>query len=267
MSLKKSLKTRAITAVLFGVVTIGLIGLHAWTYFTFIVLVCFLCNYEWAGMNHEETANPRIHLLQAVIALIPLFCIALNLDLRESFVLVLVILAGLNMLDPARSKSHLFTVGTGLFYITIPLILAYEVGFDDGEYHFERILYPLFLIWTNDVFAYLIGSMIGKNKLFPLVSPGKTWEGTIGGILLCAVVAMILGELWVKIPWTQAGIFGIAVGILATLGDLFESSLKRYFKVKDSGTMLPGHGGFLDRFDSFLLVMPFVWVLWKYFLS
>src|SRR5205085_3320794 len=125
----------------------------------------------------------------------------------------------------------------------------------------------IFSIWINDTMAYIVGSLIGKTP-FSKISPKKTWEGTIGGALLCVVVIGLLGyyipaaqiisvKHWIAIA-AIAAVFG-------TLGDLLESKLKRMANIKDSGKIMPGHGGFLDRFDSLLVATPFVWLYIKTF--
>ena len=105
------------------------------------------------------------------------------------------------------------------------------------------------LIWTNDTGAYLVGKPLGKHKLMPRVSPGKSWEGLIGGVVLASIVAGLL------IAWESAWV-GALMGLTATTGDLVESAWKRGHGIKDSGAILPGHGGVLDRFDGFLFAAP-----------
>lgn len=116
----------------------------------------------------------------------------------------------------------------------------------------------IFSIWVNDTMAYIVGSLIGKTP-FSKISPKKTWEGTIGGVLLSIVVALLVASLTGFDILFIAGIAAIA-SIFGTLGDLLESKLKRMAGVKDSGNFMPGHGGFLDRFDSMLMATPAVWV-------
>jgi phosphatidate cytidylyltransferase len=117
----------------------------------------------------------------------------------------------------------------------------------------------LFLTWANDSFAYIIGSRIGKTPLFPRISPKKTWEGTIGGGLMCMVTAGIIGLFFKELSTLNWVVIGGIVAVFGTLGDLVESMLKRSVGVKDSGSIMPGHGGFLDRFDAFMFVIPFVY--------
>jgi phosphatidate cytidylyltransferase len=128
----------------------------------------------------------------------------------------------------------------------------------------------IFSIWINDTMAYLVGSLIGKTPFSP-ISPKKTWEGTIGGAILCV---LIIGFGFPKFiayffdTHLENSCFVIAsiCAIFGTLGDLLESKLKRLANIKDSGSIMPGHGGFLDRFDSLLIATPFVWLYIKLFL-
>jgi len=116
------------------------------------------------------------------------------------------------------------------------------------------------LLWTNDTGAYLVGSAIGKHRLFERISPKKSWEGFIGGVLLTLLVAQMIGG-WLGVT-DSAGwmIIGVIIAIAGTAGDLLESMLKRSLGLKDSGTILPGHGGFLDRFDSVVVSFPLVYL-------
>jgi phosphatidate cytidylyltransferase len=124
----------------------------------------------------------------------------------------------------------------------------------------------IFSIWINDTMAYIVGSLIGKTPLSK-ISPKKTWEGTIGGIILAVITSIIYSGLMaeeIKITFSTLGIKIVFITLIAaiagTFGDLLESKLKRMAGVKDSGSLMPGHGGFMDRFDSLLLATPFVWL-------
>lgn len=128
--------------------------------------------------------------------------------------------------------------------------------------HFEvGLLVPLtiiFSIWINDTMAYITGSLIGKTT-FSKISPKKTIEGTVGGVLLC-VAAMSIAAYYMQLNVVHIGTIATIAAIAGTAGDLLESKLKRMADVKDSGQIMPGHGGFLDRFDSLLLATPVVWL-------
>jgi phosphatidate cytidylyltransferase len=115
-------------------------------------------------------------------------------------------------------------------------------------------------IWINDTMAYIVGSFIGKTPLSAL-SPKKTWEGTIGGAILAIVAVVLLGKALTELSYQTLVIVSATAAITGTIGDLIESKFKRMAGVKDSGNILPGHGGFFDRFDSLLLAGPCVWLL------
>jgi glutamate dehydrogenase (NAD(P)+) len=146
----------------------------------------------------------------------------------------------------------------GIIYVALPFALLHFIAFNNFTYHYEFVLGILFIIWANDIGAYAVGSLLGKHQLFKRISPKKTWEGSIGAALLAILVSYIIAcyyTTWNNFHWLIIGIITVIAG---TYGDLVESLLKRNLKVKDSGSIIPGHGGFLDRFDSFLLVVPLV---------
>jgi phosphatidate cytidylyltransferase len=166
----------------------------------------------------------------------------------------------------------------GLIYITLPCVLiiclydrAGDVNIHDTFIVLSKGLIPILIIasiWINDTMAYLVGSFIGKTPLSK-ISPKKTIEGTLGGIILCITV-IGLGTYFIYETWTVAFLSMIIAALCAifgTAGDLLESKLKRMAKVKDSGSFMPGHGGFLDRFDSLLVAVPAVWVFVYFFLN
>lgn len=128
--------------------------------------------------------------------------------------------------------------------------------------NFETLLYGMLVVWITDSGAYLVGRKIGKNKLAPKISPNKTWEGSIGGTISATIIlAIYLYFIHVGGAWLTMVLLTIILSIMGQFGDLIESSLKRYYGVKDSGKILPGHGGILDRFDSMLIVMPMLHLL------
>ena len=181
-----------------------------------------------------------------------------------------------------RGEKYIYFLPLGLVYITIPVLMMVFLGYPNSEKIFwdkgyeNAPLYSyilpcaiIFSMWINDTMAYIVGSLIGKTP-FSKISPKKTWEGTIGGAILCVLV---MG--FVVMPLISANSafdiihsisrfhwFAIAAicTVFGTVGDLLESKLKRLAGVKDSGTLMPGHGGFLDRFDSLLIATPFVWL-------
>ena len=149
-----------------------------------------------------------------------------------------------------------------LFWIAIPLALFMALGwFTNGSWSSLLPLAAISLVWVNDTFAYVCGSFLGKHSMTPRLSPGKTWEGFAGGILFTMLAAWIFYHFSAyQNPATWMAI-GASASIFAMAGDLFESGLKRKYKVKDAGELLPGHGGILDRFDSLLFVAPALFLL------
>jgi phosphatidate cytidylyltransferase len=158
----------------------------------------------------------------------------------------------------------------GLFYITLPILLLLLMGtsYLPGAYDDFPRLIPcgiIFSIWINDTMAYIVGSFIGKNPLSK-ISPKKTWEGTIGGIILSVVVITLIGKASNTYSWQHWMAISFCCAVAGTFGDLLESKIKRMADVKDSGNLMPGHGGFLDRFDSMLIAIPFVFLYYFLFI-
>lgn len=159
--------------------------------------------------------------------------------------------------DRAPFRSIAYTL-LGIIYIGLPFSLLHFVTLDAYTFHPEVMLGILFIIWGNDAGAYFVGLLLGKHKLFKRISPKKTWEGSIGGSVIGLVVSSVIAHYyvhWNVIHWI---IVGIITAFGSIYGDLVESVLKRSLGVKDTSKIIPGHGGFLDRFDSLLFVVPLV---------
>lgn len=155
----------------------------------------------------------------------------------------------------------------GIAYVGMPFGLLHIITFTQGTYHYEVVLGILLVLWANDTGAYLVGSRLGKQKLFQRISPQKSWEGAVGGTILALIVSCGIAYYLDGLHWGLWLGIGSIITLAGTYGDLVESMLKRSLNLKDSGETLPGHGGFLDRFDSFLLSIPFILAfikLWPY---
>jgi len=166
----------------------------------------------------------------------------------------------------STSSKYLYLLG----YITLPFIFIVKISFGTNDYNPKIILGLFVLIWTNDTFAYLVGKSIGKNKLFERVSPKKTIEGFLGGVVFAAFAGFLISKLYIQpnpefsnksiLIWT---IIALIVSIFGTIGDLIESKFKRIAGVKDSGSIMPGHGGILDRLDSVIFVAPIIFLFYQ----
>lgn len=176
------------------------------------------------------------------------------------FLLLPIVLLLREMLLWPKQKHPFVNVGVavlGLFYVSLPMSMLNSIAFGKyTNYDYRRIFALLFLVWASDIGAYAAGKTFGKHKLAPKISPGKTWEGWAGGFLLTLLVGWALKFMLPDVPLAHLLVAAAVVAIFGPLGDLAESMLKRSAGVKDSGTFLPGHGGLLDRFDAFLLVLP-----------
>ena len=163
----------------------------------------------------------------------------------------------------SRKKKLYYTYQkfiTGLFYIGGGCIFLTMIPYKDNEFAKSLIVGIFVLIWINDSFAYLVGKSIGRTKLFPRVSPKKTVEGSVGGLVFTLLGTYFLStyvEVLTKQQWL---ILAIVIVVMGSLGDLVESKLKREAGVKDSGAILPGHGGLLDRLDSLIFAAPFAYL-------
>ncbi|MFY7987831.1 MAG: phosphatidate cytidylyltransferase [Flavobacterium sp.] len=144
-------------------------------------------------------------------------------------------------------------------YLIFPFILANYIAMGVKGYNPKILISIIILIWTNDTFAYLVGKNIGKNKLFPSVSPKKTIEGFAGGLVFTIIGGILLANYYIMSSTLYIWIVIAAiVSVFSTLGDLIESKLKRVAGIKDTGNIMPGHGGILDRLDSIIFVIPFI---------
>jgi phosphatidate cytidylyltransferase len=171
-----------------------------------------------------------------------------------------------NIQNVSISSKYLYLLG----YIVLPFIFIVKISFGTNDYNPKIILGLFILIWTNDTFAYLVGKSMGKHKLFERVSPKKTIEGFIGGVVFAAFAGFLISKLYIQpkpefssksiLIWT---IIALIVSIFGTIGDLIESKFKRIAGVKDSGSIMPGHGGILDRLDSVIFVAPIIFLFYQ----
>jgi len=164
------------------------------------------------------------------------------------------------------SGKYLYLLG----YIILPFVFITKISFGVNSYNPKIIIGLFILIWTNDTFAYIVGKSMGKHKLFEKISPKKTIEGFLGGIAFAVFAGYLISKLYIepKPEFSQKSILiwtsiAVIVGVLGTIGDLIESKFKRIAEVKDSGSIMPGHGGILDRLDSVIFVAPIIFLFYQ----
>lgn len=157
----------------------------------------------------------------------------------------------------ARERGHVRAVwlGAGVLYIGVAALSMIWLR-DDPRAGLANLLFIVLLVWASDIGAYAVGRIVGGPKLWPAVSPGKTWSGAVGGLVAATAVGLVAAHATGRPPGPHAALVAVALGTVAQLGDLFESAIKRHFAVKDSSRLIPGHGGLFDRVDALLAVAP-----------
>jgi len=271
----KGLKQRAITAIIFvAIILAGIFGGEP-LFIGLAFIIATLCSFELLGILLPKAETKfRKKVFGMAIALTPCIymygynCGWVSPNLQPigllgvaGSVVFLVELFGQSEKPFANSGSQIIT----LVYIGVPLALMIDLAQTIEPYNPILLLSIFVFTWANDTGAYFVGSWIGKHKLFERISPKKTIEGFIGGVILSGIAGIVAYQVDKALDLHQWIILGIIVGITATLGDLIESMLKRSMKIKDSGSSLPGHGGFLDRFDGFVFAIPFAYFYLKLF--
>ncbi|PTX22304.1 phosphatidate cytidylyltransferase [Pontibacter mucosus] len=264
LSTLSNLNQRLIVGVLGAAVLIGGILFSEWTYFLLFLGLTLLGIAEFYTLVAVQGMRPNkpLGLLLGGVFFTSMFLVQKDVAPGELLFLSLPLLFLVFIYEMYRKKPQPFTniafTITGVVYLAVPFGLLHLLGYYGEEYSWQPILGLLLLIWASDTGAYIFGKNFGKNKLFERISPGKTWEGWVGGTLVTMLVGYGLSHVFLDLEQYQWLGVSIIVGIVGVLGDLSESMLKRSLGVKDSGTLLPGHGGILDRFDSLLMVIPFV---------
>ena len=292
----QTFKTRTITSIVFVVVMLAGLLWNQWSFFILFSIIHFGCWWEYLKLI-EKIYKTKIdkfikyffvfcgYVLMIVVGLknvtINFWIGRSDFELNMkwlfwggSFLLLFIFLFQNKVI--AEKAKWISVAGLVYISLSIGLMLNLSGSLDDimsniGMAFFSPFMPCLiiFSIWINDTMAYIVGSLIGKTPLSK-ISPQKTWEGTMGGVILAIVVSFICLQIiysGLKVEaWKIVMITAIAA-ITGTFGDLFESKLKRMANVKDSGHIMPGHGGFLDRFDSLLLAIPFVWLYVYFFMK
>lgn len=273
---QKNFIVRAITGVLFvAVMVCGFLNPRAMI--LLFTIITALTLWEYTGLVNDDEKNIQVNRFISTVAGVYLFIavaawrtgIVGNFVVMVPYILSIVYLMVSELYTGNKNAINDWAYTMfGQMYIALPFslinILAFEMAPDGSGVRFDTLL-PLSIfifLWANDTGAYCAGSLLGKHKLFPRISPAKSWEGSIGGGILVLIVAAILGYIANNgndthtLNIAQWMGLGLVVVVFGTWGDLVESLFKRTLGVKDSGNILPGHGGMMDRFDSSLMAIP-----------
>lgn len=260
------MKTRAITGFFFIIVMVGAMLLGDAVFLGFFSLLSAWCLYEFYGIVGSEDRRPSkaLGILTTVVLFSTTALYSLGIFEAKYILLCIPFLLAIYIQALYQKRDFPFNdIGftiLGILYVGFPFYCFTRLGYIGGSFNHFLPLGFMILLWTSDTGAYLAGRSLGKHKLFERISPKKTWEGFIGGIVLAVLVSLCLAHYFETIPQWQWIIVAMIIAVFGTLGDLVESMLKRSLNVKDSGHILPGHGGLLDRFDGLLIAGPLVYL-------
>ena len=270
----KNLIKRSITGLVFVAVMVSCIMWNAYSLGALLYVLSILGLWEFYKLVLKGNYRPQYIAGTLSATLIFAVVLLIKLEKMNPFFLTLIFpfLVIIFISELFRAKRNpfaniAFTI-LGIVYIVFPFALINLLTYEsDGGYNPYLVLGYFILIWLNDTSAFVVGSLIGRNPLYQSISPKKTWEGFIGGVIFCLIGAYLLSFYYTEIKLRHWFAIGAIVSIFGTLGDLVESMLKRSLNIKDSGNLLPGHGGVLDRFDGVFLTSPLVYSYLAYIIN
>lgn len=258
----KELKKRILTGAALMAITIGVLWFD--TVLLALVLIFFIvfATNEYFRFWHRKDVYPHnLAVLLPACAIPLLIYYEVPLLLPFAIFFVFVCLLSIMRFPGSRRKPNFLTETTAAIFGIIYLSLLPSALIPLRKMGFSIALQPLILTWLYDTFAYFGGTLLGRHKLAPKISPKKTWEGTFIAFALLLPFTYLCARLWVpSFNFIDTILITIGIGAMATVGDLFESGMKREVKLKDASKIFPGHGGFLDRLDSLILTIPFFYL-------
>ncbi len=264
----ENLIKRSLTALIFIVLFLGLILLGKYSFIFLCFLMMLGCLYEFYGFfqGGEHPANRKRGIGLSIILFLLTAFYSLSMSKLNFFIIYspIIFLFPISTLFFQKEHNLVSSAITvfGIFYCAVPICLFQYMGFiEHGHYNPHIILGMIFFIWFNDTGAYVFGNIFGKHLIFKKISPAKTWEGFIGGGICTLIFAYFIQVIFNDLHRLQWIGIALIVVVMGTLGDFVESLYKREVKIKDAGKIFPGHGGMLDRFDSLIMAIPFVYFL------
>lgn len=269
----KNLVTRTITGLLYGIIVLGCILAGKYGFALLGLLFTGIGLYEFFNIYKKPGLQPtgKLGIASGLILFLAIFLFADKLLDPKYLLLGIILFFSFLISEMYRDKIDPFgnvaTILAGLVYIAVPVSLLsfLVIQGNESSYNPYTLVMIFVLIWAFDTGAYLSGVAFGKHKLFPRLSPKKSWEGVAGGVLLTILAALVISHFYCPVNTLGMVIAALLTAIGATFGDLAESMLKRSMDVKDSGKLLPGHGGLLDRIDSLLFVGPIIYIFLSFY--
>ncbi len=261
----KNLLTRSLTGLIYLIVFTGALFVGKYTFGILFLVINILALWEFYQLagNSGHTSGKILGIITGSILFATAFyvCAFENSPLFLTLIvplLIIIVVAELYIKNDTPLINISVTI-FGILYVSVPLSLFNHFAFfEHGGYSYQIVLGFFILLWTNDTSAYLTGITLGRHKLFERISPKKSWEGFIGGTLITLVLAYFLNQWLNQLSLANWLVIGLIISVVGVYGDLVESMFKRTANIKDSGKILPGHGGMLDRIDSVLLSSPLV---------
>lgn len=264
-----NLTQRIITAFIGAAVVIFGVVYSEWTYFFVFFVICLASIWEFYSLSGLDGMVPQKTF--GTICGMGIFCLSFfiergDLEYKHYFtifpLLSCIYLIKLYKKFERKPFTNIAYTFLGIFYVAIPFALLNIAAFEHhalkSGYNFQIIFGCLFILWATDTGAYFAGTFFGKRKLFERISPKKSWEGAVGGAALAFVFAFVISVYFTSLARWEWMVISSIIIVGGIYGDLVESLLKRSIEIKDSGDALPGHGGFLDRFDGLLISAPFI---------
>ncbi len=278
--MSRELLVRSLSGLVFVALVVGPILWNRYSVALIFLVVSFLGLLEFFKvMNAGGFRPPKVFGILCGVAIYCLVaCSSLGLTAQGSLLMIFPILVSIVVVELFRNDanpiSNISYTALSMLYVVCPLACLNYFAYEDAKYYevlgldgYQNCLLLGFfcVLWANDTGAYLFGRMLGRTKLFERISPNKTWEGAVGGAILAMLVGWLFGYLTESsvVHWM---VISLIIVVFGTLGDLTESQIKRSVGIKDSGSIMPGHGGILDRFDGVLFAAPFV-LTYLYLLS
>lgn len=260
-----NLTERIVTGLVGAALIVAAVAVSEWSFFIIFLAICILSLLEFYRLAGLDGMLPL--KWYGTFCGIAIFTLAFFIEsgrLGATYYSLLFPLVSIVYMIKLYKKferkpfTNIAYTFLGIFYVSVPFSLMSAIAFHKGTYRYEIILGCLLILWASDTGAYFAGTFFGKNKLFERISPKKSWEGFFGGALLALAMALGLALYFPVLDRVQWLVISLIIIVGGTFGDLIESLLKRSIEIKDSGAALPGHGGFLDRFDGLLLSTPFI---------
>lgn len=271
LSKLSNLNQRIIAGLSGAIFMVTCICMSEWSYFFLFFSICFLALREFYKLVGSPDVKPNflygIFTGMSIFTLI--FLIEKNMLASQFYFLLFPFIFAIFLIELFRKKEKPFLniafTFLGHIYVALPLGLLHVCAYRFGNYNYKIILGIILILWANDVGGYVFGVLMGKHKLFFRISPKKTWEGTIGGGLFALLTSIGLFYFIPDLNLLHWVILAIIIAVFGSYGDLVESLFKRSLSIKDSAQSIPGHGGFLDRFDGLFLSAPFIAAFIKLF--